>query len=130
MKPWWHYLEGADHKIMIQCHHKILEYFHTSKVLSRRSARWAEVLSSYNFAIQHLEDTKNPKDESSRRPGYVIAYENPVRRLLANLVATVERYEDLLPAFKTAQATDSLAVEVNSILVDIPMIGGPEGCGD
>jgi len=33
---WRHYLKGANYKILIRCNHKILEYFQTSKVLSRR----------------------------------------------------------------------------------------------
>jgi hypothetical protein len=41
LRQWRHYLEGANHKILIQCDHKNLEYFQTSKVLSRRQARWA-----------------------------------------------------------------------------------------
>jgi len=130
MKQWRHYLECADHKILIQCDHKNLEYFQISKVLSRRQARWAEVLSSYGFTIQHLEGTKNPADGPSRRPDYKIGYEKPVGRLLATLAATVEPYDDLLPASKTAQATDSLAVDVNCRLVDIPMIGEPVGSSD
>jgi len=130
MKQWWHYLEGADHKILIQCDPKNLEYFQTSKVLSRRQARWAGVLSSYDFTIQHLEGTKNPADGPSRRPDYEIGYETPVGRLLATLAATVEPYDDLLPVIKTAQATDTLAVDVDRRSVDIPMIGGPEGSSD
>ena len=39
MKQWRHYLEGANHKVLIQCDHKNLEYFQTSKVLSQRQAR-------------------------------------------------------------------------------------------
>jgi len=62
MKQWRHYFEGANHKVLIQCDHKNLEYFQTSKVLSRRQARWAEILSSYDFVIEHLEGKKNPAD--------------------------------------------------------------------
>jgi len=36
MKQWRHYLEGANQKVLIQCDHINLEYFETSKVLSRR----------------------------------------------------------------------------------------------
>ena len=46
LKRWWHYLKGANHKVLIQCDHKNLEYFQTSKVLSWRQTRWAEILSS------------------------------------------------------------------------------------
>ena len=66
MKQWRHYLEGANHKVLIQCDHKNLEYFQTSKLLSRRQARWAEILSSYDFVIEHLEGKKNPADGPSR----------------------------------------------------------------
>jgi hypothetical protein len=62
MKQWRHCLEGANHKVLIQCDHKNLEYFHTSKVLSRRQARWAEILSSYDCVIEHLEGKMNSPD--------------------------------------------------------------------
>ena len=65
MKQWHHYLEGANPKAIIQCDHKNLEYFQTSKVLSRRQARWAEILSSYDIVIDHLEGKKNPADGPS-----------------------------------------------------------------
>ena len=46
-----HCLEGANHKILIQWDHNNLEYFETLKVLSRRQARWAGILSSYDFSF-------------------------------------------------------------------------------
>jgi len=55
MKQWRHYLDGAHHKVLIQCDHKNLEYFKTSKLLSQRQARRAEILSSYDCVIDHLE---------------------------------------------------------------------------
>jgi hypothetical protein len=70
MKQWRHHLEGARYKILIQCDHKNLEYFQATKVLSRRQARWAEILSAYNFKIEHLDGTKNPADGPFRRPDY------------------------------------------------------------
>ena len=66
LRQWQYYLEGANHKILIQCNHKNLQCFQRSKVLSRRQVRWAEILSSYNFVIQHLEGKKNPADGPSR----------------------------------------------------------------
>jgi hypothetical protein len=72
LKQWRHYLKGANHKVSIQCDHKNLEYFQTSKVLSRREARWSEVLSAYDFVIEHLEGSKNPADGLSRRSDYKI----------------------------------------------------------
>jgi len=124
LKQWRHYLEGANHKVLIQCDHKNLEYFQTSKVLSRRQARWSEVLWAYDFVIEHLEGSKNPADGPSRRPDYEIGYERPVARLLATL--SVEPYDDLMPAIIAAQASDRLAADVSAKLVDRPMIEGTD----
>jgi hypothetical protein len=68
MKPWRHHLEGARYKILIQSDHKSLVYLQTTKVLSRRQERWAEILSAYDFTFEQLQGTKNPADGSSRRP--------------------------------------------------------------
>jgi len=127
MKQWRHYLEGANHKVLIRCDHKNLEYFQTSKVFSRRQARRAEILSSYDFTIEHLEGKKNAADGPSRRPDYEESYERPTTRLLATLAATtVEPYDDLLPGIKAAQASDSLAADVKRRIVDTPMVGYPD----
>ena len=124
LKQWRHYLEGANHKVLIQCDHKNLEYFQTSKVLSGRQARWSEVLSAYDFLIEHLEDSKNPADGPCRRPDYEIGYERPVARLLA--MVSVEPYDDLMPAIIAAQASDPVAADVSAKLVDRPMIEGTD----
>jgi len=124
LKQWRHYLEGANHKVLIQCDHKNLEYFQTSKVLSRRQARWSEVLSAYDFVIEHLDGSKNPADGPSRRRDYEIGYKRPVARLLATV--SVEPYDDLMPAIITAQASDPLAADVSAMLVDRPMIEGTD----
>jgi len=127
MKQRRHYLEEANRKVLIQCNHKNLEYFQTSKVLSRRQAMWAEILSSHDFVIEHLEGNKNPSDGPSRWPDYETGYERPTTRLLATLAATtVEPYNDLLPAIRTAQTTDSLAIDVNKKIVDPQMVGIPD----
>jgi len=41
-------------------------------------------------------------------------------------MSNVEAYINLLPTIKTAQATDSLAVDVTEMIVDIPMVGIPD----
>jgi hypothetical protein len=122
LKQWPHYLEGANYKVLIRCDQKNLEFFQTSKVLSRRQARWSETLSAYDFVIQHLEGSKNRADGPSRPPDYEIGYERPVARLLATVA--VEPYDDLMPAIIAAQASDTLAVDVSAKLVDRPMLDG------
>ena len=50
-KIWRHYLEGSTSPIDVVTDHKNLEYFSTTKVLTRRQARWSEYLSQFNLAI-------------------------------------------------------------------------------
>jgi len=52
MKQWWDYLEGANHRILIQCKHKYLEYYQTSIVLSQRQAWRVKIVSSCDFVIE------------------------------------------------------------------------------
>ena len=47
-KVWRHYLEGSATPIDVVTDHKNLKYFSTTKVLSRRQARWSEYLSAFN----------------------------------------------------------------------------------
>ena len=50
-QTWWHYLEGSATPINVITNHKNLEYFSTTKILSRRQARWLELLSQFNLVI-------------------------------------------------------------------------------
>ena len=51
-RSWHHYLEGASFQIDVVTDHKHLEYFATTKLLSRRQARWSEYLSAFNMVIR------------------------------------------------------------------------------
>ena len=124
LTPWRHYLEDANHKVLIRCDHKNLEYFQTSKMLSRRQARWLDTLSAYDFVIDQLECSKNPADGPSRWPDYEIGYERPVARLLATI--SVEPYDDLMPAIIAAQPSVPLAADVSAKLVDRPVADGTD----
>ena len=70
MKYWRHYLEGSKHSIRVRSDHKNLKAFMTTKLLNRRQARWAEVLSGYDFVLNHISSSKNPADGPSQRPDY------------------------------------------------------------
>jgi hypothetical protein len=109
---------------LIQCDHKNLEYFQTTKVLSRRQARWAEILSAYDFTIEHLDGTKNPADGPSRRPDYKEGYERPSACLLATSTSMSYQYlfpnaaeiepidKHLFAEIIEVQKTDKLAMEL------------------
>ena len=49
---WRHFLEGSGTPVDIVTDHKNLEYFSTTKVLTRRQARWSEYLSQFNLVIR------------------------------------------------------------------------------
>ena len=51
-KHWRHYLEGSASPVNVVTDHKNLEYFSSSKVLTRRQACWSEYLSQFNLAIR------------------------------------------------------------------------------
>ena len=54
-KHWHHYLEGSGAPVSVVTDHKNLEYFSTTKLLTRRQAWWSEYLSQFNFVIKfHL----------------------------------------------------------------------------
>ena len=50
-KHWRHYLEGSATQVDVVTDHKNLVYFSTSKVLTRRQARWSEFFSQFNLSI-------------------------------------------------------------------------------
>jgi len=107
---WQYYLYGTNYRVFIWCDHKNLEYFQISKVLTTRQARWLEIVSAYNFDIEHQEASKNPADGPPRWPDSEIGSV----RLLARLSATVsvDQYEQLMRGLIAAPASDPLAVDV------------------
>ncbi len=73
LKHWRHFLQGGKHPVTVFSDHKNLEYFMTTKKLSRRQARWSMILSEYNFKVFHRPGKLNGKaDCLSRRPDYEI----------------------------------------------------------
>jgi len=59
---------GAPEQIVVYTDHKNLEYFNITKLLNRRQARWAEILSEFNFKIIYRPGERNGKaDALSRR---------------------------------------------------------------
>jgi len=68
-KTWRHYLEGSQFCIDVVTDHKNLKYFSTTKMLSRRQARWSEFLSTFNFTIRFRPGKLGAKpDALTRRP--------------------------------------------------------------
>jgi len=107
MKQCRHNHEGVNHLVLIQCDYRNLQYWQISKVLSRREARWAKILSLYHFVMEHQEHKNNPVNGPSKRPHYEIGSHNLTAILLPSITVTTitKSYGDLLPEIKTAQDT-------------------------
>ena len=69
-EQWRPELEGSAEVIKVITDHKNLEWFMTTKQLSRRQARWSEYLSRFNFEIQYRPGKQGEKPDSlTRRTG-------------------------------------------------------------
>jgi transposase InsO family protein len=69
LQYWRAELEGTKDHITVLTDHKALEYFMTTKLLSARQARWAEILSRYHFKISYKPGTSNKADPLTRVEG-------------------------------------------------------------
>jgi RNase H-like domain found in reverse transcriptase/Reverse transcriptase (RNA-dependent DNA polymerase)/Integrase zinc binding domain len=66
---WCAYLKGPVHTVLVIMDHKNLEYFTSSKLLTRRQARWSKYLSSFNYLITYQPGQLGGKpDTLTRRP--------------------------------------------------------------
>ena len=66
-QTWRHYLEGSTTPIDVITNHKNLEYFSTTKILSRRQARWSELLSQFNLVIRFRPGKLGAKPDALTR---------------------------------------------------------------
>ena len=69
LEYWQDELEATDEPIKIFTDHKNLEYFMSTKKLSRRQARWSEIMSRYNFKIVYRPGKQNMVADALTRRG-------------------------------------------------------------
>jgi hypothetical protein len=66
-QKWRHYLEGTDTPVDVVTDHKNLQYFATTKLLTRRQARWSEYLSQFNLVIRFRPGKLGTKPDALTR---------------------------------------------------------------
>ena len=66
-EAWRPELEGAREMTQVLTDHRNLEHFMTTKKLTRRQARWAELLSQYNFKVTYRPGKQNAKADTLTR---------------------------------------------------------------
>jgi hypothetical protein len=111
---WRAYLIGTPDTIQIMSDHKALEYFMTTKALTARQARWAEVLSQFNFQIMYNPGAKNVADALTRREQDI---DNQMAAKVALRTQTLLGPERLDPRIVT-ECLGNLVLGVEIFLVD------------
>ena len=82
LRHWRVYCEGAT-ELKIYSDHKNLTYFTTTKELTRRQARWSELLGQYKFEIIYTPGKENGRaDALSRRSDYMEGHQPQQHRIL------------------------------------------------
>ena len=66
-RGWRHYLEGSGVPVDVVTDHKNLEYFCTTKILTRRQARWSEYLSQFNMIVRFRPGRLGAKPDALTR---------------------------------------------------------------
>jgi len=100
-RNWHHYLEGSTSPIDIVTDYKNLEYFSTSKVLSRRQAQWSEFLSQFNLVIRFRPGKLGAKPDTLTRRWDVYPKEGDSGYAQVNP-------QNLRPVFTQEQLSNSL----------------------
>ena len=68
LRQWRCYLQGGKHDFLLVTDHHPNTYLQTQPTLSRRQARWSELLQEYNFNWQYRPGKHNVADPVSRSP--------------------------------------------------------------
>jgi hypothetical protein len=68
LEEWRHWVEGAQHPLIVWTNHKNREYLCTAKHLNSRKSRWALLVTRFNFSLSYCPGSRNVKpDALSRR---------------------------------------------------------------
>lgn len=66
-RQWRAYLEGLPNPVEVITDHKNLEYFSTTKLLTRRQARWSEFLSEFQYNVRYRPGRLGGKPDAITR---------------------------------------------------------------
>ena len=100
-KCWRHYLEGSPTPVDVVTDHKNLEYFSTTKLLTRRQAHWSKYLSQFNLVIRFRPGKLGTKPDALTRRWDVYPKEG------GGDYASISPH-NLCPVFTNEQLSESL----------------------
>ncbi|KAI3655544.1 hypothetical protein MP638_007198, partial [Amoeboaphelidium occidentale] len=120
-KEWRHYLQGGRYQVTVLSDHKNLEYFMSSKQLTRRQARWSLFLNEFDWVITHIPGKLNVKaDILSRRPDYHVETEEQNYKVMIKPEQIVDKIDPQLISLNVIHS-DRLNKDIDFDL-DWPMI--------
>ncbi len=111
LKEWHCYLEGSPFTAVVRTDHKPLQHFFEQKNMSRRQARWWELLHTYDFTIEYVHGPENPADSLSRYPLFCNSVTSDVCRQLAAI--TLDLNTSFIDKVKAATLVDPWFTEAN-----------------
>ena len=108
---WRNYLEGSTHVVLVLSDHKNLEYFATTKQLTRRQVRWSEYLSGFNYLIRYRAGRLGTKPDA-------LTHREDVYPRGENVYALANPHNFHL-MFKPGQLLQAIVLNSASLLVSI-----------
>jgi len=119
-RQWRNYLEGSAHGVLVLSDHKNLEYFATTKQLTRHQVGWSEYLSGFNYLIRYRAGRLGTKPDAlthhddvypQGENAYVLANPitfSPCSRLVSYCVQSFStRHPSLSPSDMVSKLTQS-----------------------
>ena len=102
----------AGHQFMAHTDHKALIHLETQPHLSRRQARWVELLQEYNFRIQYIPGEWNTvADLLSRRPDYAPLCNKCRRPIEISATLVLDLTTNRLKIIKDGMVNDDFALD-------------------
>lgn len=93
LEEWRHWLEGAQHSVLVWTDHKNLSYIQSAKRLNPRQSRWSPVFSRFNLYRPGSRNTKpdtlsriHSPDDSQKEPATIL----PPSCLVASVTWEIE----------------------------------------
>jgi hypothetical protein len=120
LQEWCHYLLDASQPFEILTDHQNLMQFKKPQDLSRRQARWQQMLQEYHFTFVHRPRKTNPADPLSRRPDFEkgVVDDNkdqvllPLHLFTPNLLNAVQTTKQPNPECESLEMVESLVTKL------------------
>jgi hypothetical protein len=122
-KQWRHYLEFSDQPTVVLTDHRNLEYFTTTRHLSRRQVRWSEILSDFNFVIKYRPGSQNAAaDALSRKDKPMEGGTAPPDKTAMTLLPPIQ-FLNNLQALPLYPESPIIHEKIRTLLPDDPTFG-------